>query len=157
MSSGDRRYMLKPGEGIGGERTFFGRPLRMLATGRQTGDEFTLSERRADRAFRTPWHVHHIEDEAFYVLSGALEVACGDARWRAEAGAFVFLPHSVPHAFRVVSDEAATLHLTQPSGFEEFAAEMADAELSDAGLPAVAEAAHRAGYEVLGPSPFPDD
>ncbi|WTW95351.1 cupin domain-containing protein [Streptomycetaceae bacterium NBC_01309] len=157
MTGGDRRYMLKPGEGLGGGRTFFGQPLRMLATGQETGDEFTLFERRVAHTFRTPWHVHHIEDEAFYVLSGALEVACGDARWRAETGAFVFLPHSVPHAFRVVSeDEAVTLHLTQPSGFEEFAAEMADAELSDANLPAIAEAAHRAGYEVLGPSPFAD-
>ncbi|MGW0661229.1 cupin domain-containing protein [Streptodolium elevatio] len=155
MTSGDRRYMLKAGEGLGGSRTFLGQPLRMLATGRETGDEITVFERRAERAFSTPWHVHHIEDEAFYVLSGELEVACGDARWRAETGAFVFLPHSVPHAFRVVSDEAVTLHLTQPSGFEEFAAEMADTELSDANLPAVAEAAHRAGYEVLGPSPFP--
>lgn len=154
MTSGDRRYALKPGQGLGGKRRFFGHPLRMLATGHETGNEFTLFEQRVERTFLPPLHVHHIEDEAFYVLSGELEVACGDARWKAETGAFAFLPHSVPHAFRVVSDEALLLQLTQPSGFEEFAAEMADVEMSEANMPKIAEAAHRAGYEVLGPSPF---
>jgi mannose-6-phosphate isomerase-like protein (cupin superfamily) len=148
--------MLRPGEGLGGERRFFGRPLRMLATGKETGEVSTLFEQRLDRSFSPPLHVHHIEDEAFYVLSGALEVACGDALWAADAGAFVFMPHSVPHSFRVVSDTAVLLQLTHPSGFEDFAAEMADVELAEGNFPAIADAAHRAGYEVLGPPPFTD-
>lgn len=154
MTSDDRRYLLEPGDGVGGVGAFFRHPLRLLATGAQTGQEFTMVEQRVARPFASPLHVHHIEDEALYVVSGELDIACGDARWRASAGAFAFLPHSVPHSFRVVSDEVVLVQLTQPSGFEEFAAEMADVELTEANLPVIAEAAHRAGYEVLGPAPF---
>jgi uncharacterized cupin superfamily protein len=35
--------------------------------------------------------VHRDEDEAFHVLEGAVDFVCGDERFRAEAGAFVFL------------------------------------------------------------------
>ncbi|MDI2128816.1 cupin domain-containing protein [Yinghuangia seranimata] len=154
MTSGDRRYMLEAGQGHGGERTFFRHPLRMLATGEETGDEYTFFEQLLEQGFAPPLHAHHIEDEAFYVLDGEVDVVCGDARWALGTGGFAFLPHSVPHSFRVRSATARLLQLTAPSGFEEFAAEMADVELSDANFARIAEAAHRAGYEMLGPPPF---
>ncbi|MCF2528212.1 cupin domain-containing protein [Yinghuangia soli] len=154
MTAADRRYVLGPDDGIGGARKFFGAPLRMLATGAETGDESTLFEQRLPHGFATPLHVHHIEDEAFYVLDGELDVVCGDARWEMGRGGFAFLPHSVPHSYRVRSASAVLLQFTQPSGFEEFADEMADVELTEGNLPRIAAAAHRAGYEVLGPAPF---
>ncbi|UGQ09356.1 cupin domain-containing protein [Yinghuangia sp. ASG 101] len=154
MAVGVRPYLLEPGQGLGGERAFLRQPLRLLTTGQETGQALTLSEQRVEHGFATPLHVHHIEDESFYVVAGEVDIACGDERWRAVTGSFAFLPHSVPHAFRVVSDEAVLLRLSRPAGFEEFAAEVADVESAEENYPRIAEAAHRAGYEVLGPPPF---
>lgn len=154
MAADERRYLLEPGQGLGEQRAFLRQPLRLLATGQETGQAMTLSEQRVEQGFATPLHVHHIEDEYFYVVAGELDIACGDQRWRAVAGAFAFLPHSVPHAFRGVSEESVLLRVSRPAGFEEFAAEVADVEPIEANYPRIAEAAHRAGYEVLGPPPF---
>jgi quercetin dioxygenase-like cupin family protein len=65
-------------------------------------------------------HVHRDEDEAFYVLDGTVDFACGDERFRGEAGAFVFLPRGLPHTFLGVGPTAArVLILLLPGGLEE--------------------------------------
>ncbi|HSA50031.1 MAG TPA: cupin domain-containing protein [Yinghuangia sp.] len=154
MTAEERRYLLEPDQGLGGKRTFFRHPLRVLATGQETGQALAMFEQRVEQGFAAPLHVHHIEDQVVYLVAGEIDIACGDDRWRAAPGSFAFLPHSVPHSFRVVSDEAVLLLLTRPAGFEEFAAEMADVDVTEENYPKIAEAAHRAGYEVLGPPPF---
>jgi quercetin dioxygenase-like cupin family protein len=65
-------------------------------------------------------HRHRNEDEAFYVLSGCIEFLCGEERFRAEAGAFAYLPRNVPHRFLGISEEPArVLILLLPGGLEE--------------------------------------
>ena len=44
--------------------------------------------------FSPPMHVHHREDESFYILEGELTLQCGERRFRAGTGAFVFLPRT---------------------------------------------------------------
>src|SRR2546421_7393157 len=46
-----------------------------------------------------PPHVHHTEDEAWYVLEGILIVRLGDREIEARAGSSVLAPHGVPHTF----------------------------------------------------------
>jgi cupin domain len=46
-----------------------------------------------------PLHVHHADDEAWYVLEGALGFIRGDERLEARAGSAVLVPGGVPHAF----------------------------------------------------------
>jgi mannose-6-phosphate isomerase-like protein (cupin superfamily) len=46
-----------------------------------------------------PLHVHHADDEAWYVLEGALGFIRGDERLEAPAGSAVLVPRGVPHAF----------------------------------------------------------
>ena len=89
-------------------------------------------------------HVHHDEHEAFYVLEGELDVACGDERYRAPAGSFTFLPRGVAHTFRVVGDAPARL-LTfgLPGGMEGFFRD-AGRSADGPGLPPVAPVGHRA-------------
>jgi quercetin dioxygenase-like cupin family protein len=89
-------------------------------------------------------HIHTGEDEAFYVLEGAVDFVCGDERFRGEAGAFVFLPRGLPHSFLGASDpEARVLVLLAPGGLEELFAE-SDPERLDAIL-----RAH--GVDIVGP------
>jgi len=44
-------------------------------------------------------HVHHADDEAWYVLEGALRFKLGDEEVRAEAGVAVFAPRGTQHAY----------------------------------------------------------
>ena len=46
-----------------------------------------------------PLHVHHADDEAWYVLEGALGFRYGDDELHAPAGSAVLVPAGVAHSF----------------------------------------------------------
>jgi mannose-6-phosphate isomerase-like protein (cupin superfamily) len=46
-----------------------------------------------------PLHVHHEDDEAWYVLDGALTVRVGDADVEVPAGEAVIVPRGTPHTY----------------------------------------------------------
>lgn len=46
-----------------------------------------------------PLHVHHRDDEAWYVLEGLLRVRVGDSEVEAACGSGVFVPRGAPHTF----------------------------------------------------------
>jgi quercetin dioxygenase-like cupin family protein len=77
-----------------------------------------------------PPHVHTLEDEAFYILSGQLEFLGSGQRFLANAGDFVFVPRGVGHCFKNVSVHAVRMvFLYTPAGFDRF--------FLEAGQPAV--------------------
>jgi quercetin dioxygenase-like cupin family protein len=97
-----------------------------------SGGAFSLVEHLADPGFETPWHVHHAEDELFYVLTGEIECLYGEHgehAVRVGPDETVFLPRDAPHGFRVVSDDPCRMLIqVTPSGLEEF--------FTDVGVPA---------------------
>ena len=46
-----------------------------------------------------PLHVHHADDEAWYVLEGALRVRIGEETFEADPGDAIFAPKGTPHAY----------------------------------------------------------
>lgn len=46
-----------------------------------------------------PLHVHHHDDEAWYVLEGFLGVQVGDNKVEARTGSAVFVPRGAPHTY----------------------------------------------------------
>jgi mannose-6-phosphate isomerase-like protein (cupin superfamily) len=93
--------------------------MTIKATGASTGGAFGLVESLVAQGFSPPLHVHHREDESFWVLEGELTMRCGDESFRATAGSFVFLPRGVPHTFVVESETPARmLTLLTPGGGE---------------------------------------
>jgi quercetin dioxygenase-like cupin family protein len=49
-----------------------------LATGEETQGQFALIEALARKGNVPPRHIHHREDETFYVLEGEITVSVGD-------------------------------------------------------------------------------
>jgi mannose-6-phosphate isomerase-like protein (cupin superfamily) len=49
--------------------------------------------------FIAPMHLHHNDDEAWYVLEGALCVRVGGKDVQASAGSAVFVPRGTPHTY----------------------------------------------------------
>jgi quercetin dioxygenase-like cupin family protein/catechol 2,3-dioxygenase-like lactoylglutathione lyase family enzyme len=58
-----------------------------------------------------PEHVHDVLDDSFVLLDGEVVVRCGEQTLVARPGAYVVLPHGVPHTFRVTSSTPARLLL----------------------------------------------
>jgi oxalate decarboxylase/phosphoglucose isomerase-like protein (cupin superfamily) len=46
-----------------------------------------------------PLHLHHKDDEAWYVIQGTLHVKVGDDIVEAKAGSAVFVPRGTPHTY----------------------------------------------------------
>jgi mannose-6-phosphate isomerase-like protein (cupin superfamily) len=64
--------------------------------------DWTLEPHDGDQA---PPHIHHRDDEAFYVLDGLLEVRDGERRVRLGAGEFHVVPAGSVHTFATVGSE----------------------------------------------------
>ena len=119
-----RGYVVGPGEGVPD------RGPEVKASGRSTGGSLTLIEVAIDGG--PPRHTHTREDESFYVLTGTLEVECGDDRFRAGPGSLVFLPRHLPHGFRSVGGPATALLIVTPGGLEAYFAELSAALAANA-------------------------
>jgi mannose-6-phosphate isomerase-like protein (cupin superfamily) len=46
-----------------------------------------------------PFHIHHADDECWYVLEGSLGFRVGDEEIEAGPGAAVFVPAGTPHSY----------------------------------------------------------
>jgi mannose-6-phosphate isomerase-like protein (cupin superfamily) len=46
-----------------------------------------------------PLHLHHHDDEAWYVVQGTIRVKRGDDEVEGRAGSAVFVPHGTPHTY----------------------------------------------------------
>lgn len=86
-----------------------------------TNEQFCVVEQLAPRGFAAPGHTHSNTTEAFYILAGVMDFAVGDTTYYGlTAGAFVYVPHSTRHEFRVVSQTAKFMLITTPAGFEKY-------------------------------------
>jgi len=92
--------------------------MTFLASAKDTHGQFGLIEAVIRRGNVPPPHIHHREDEIFYVLEGEIVVSVGDQRIQGVPGTMIFLPRGVRHSFTVEADESRMLVLVTPAGFE---------------------------------------
>lgn len=71
-----------------------------------------------------PLHVHHREDEAFWILEGSVTVHVGDAVIEASAGDYAFGPRDIPHRYTAGPEGCRMLFICTPGGFENLVREM---------------------------------
>ena len=62
------------------------------AVGEDTEGRYALTEGIVPPHHGAPEHIHHREDEAFYILEGEFEIECGGEIFRASPGTFALLP-----------------------------------------------------------------
>lgn len=150
-------FHLGPGEGrsvwsLGGRFT-------VKLDGEAADGQFSVVEAVAFRSTEPPQHVHRNEDEAWYILDGAMTFYVGDQVIPATTGSFAFAPRGLPHAFTVDVEPTRVLVFASPSGFEHFALEVGEPATSDEppadlAVPApevLGPIGHRYGIEIVGP------
>lgn len=90
-------------------------------TGQQTNGAFTVIEQIIQPNGGPPPHIHHREDEAFYVLEGKFSFLSGDKQSIFEAGSFIYIPKGTLHTFNNVATEPGKLLvIITPAGLEQF-------------------------------------
>ncbi|HMP79595.1 MAG TPA: cupin domain-containing protein [Pirellulaceae bacterium] len=98
-------------------------PLEIKLSGDDTGGELLVfMHRNMTAKGGPPRHVHHDQDEWFYVVAGEFVAEIGDERFTMHTGDSLFAPRAVPHAWAHVGDMPGTIITTvSPVGsFETF-------------------------------------
>ena len=95
-------------------REVFGEKITILANHGQTGS-YEVYVHDAPEGVGPPLHKHPW-DEAFYVVSGAVDFVCGDLAKTVEEGGFVHVPAGTLHTFRYASPTARVLGITSGNG-----------------------------------------
>jgi quercetin dioxygenase-like cupin family protein len=98
-----------------------GQLVTLKLTAADTQGSFSLCEVVCPPGAGVPQHLHHREDETFYVLEGTMEFQLGDQRMIVEKGGFVHVPKGTFHGFTTVgSAPSRMLDCHSPGGFEAF-------------------------------------
>jgi len=154
----------KLGYGLGkeeGEAFWLFGMLETIKIGAEdTGGEYGVIEAVVRKGDGTPWHVHHEEDEWFYVLDGEFTIYVADARLTLTPGSFAFGPKGIPHTFIAETEGAKLLIGLQPLQFEGFLREVGE-PATERVLPPRPETppnmelllpiAEKHGFDILGP------
>ena len=102
---------------------FLGTLAEVKAGGDQTGNWLSAVEFTLPAGFATAAHIHHMEEEGFYVLEGTVIGFCGEQSWRGAAGTFIWLPRDIAHGIGVEGERSArVLQLSVAAGFDRFVA-----------------------------------
>jgi mannose-6-phosphate isomerase-like protein (cupin superfamily) len=93
----------------------------LKAVGEDTNGAYMLLEVSVSPQAGPPPHIHHREDEFYYVLEGELEILDGDRTFIASAGSYVYIPRETLHRFKNVGEAPARmLVFFTPAGMEGF-------------------------------------
>ena len=89
------------------------------ALGEDTGGSLVLLEARVPPLGGPPPHIHHAEDEFFWLLEGELEFLTNGRTFTANAGSFVYVPKGTTHCFKNVGTQTTRmLAAFTPAGIE---------------------------------------
>lgn len=136
---------------------FLGLPTWIKADRGATGGQFSLVEQVIPAGFESPWHMHHSEDESFYVLEGSMSVIVSGERTLLRAGDVAFGPRGIAHGFRIEGDQPARILLmTTGNDFSDFVADVSVPEGTPPAapdMPALVASAERHNIAILGPLP----
>jgi quercetin dioxygenase-like cupin family protein len=104
--------------GQGEARWWFAGLAEIKAAAEDTGGLLTIVEVTEPPGAEAPLHVHHREDEGFWILEGDVTLYVGDEKIEASAGDFAWGPRDIPHRYTVGPDGCRMLFICTPAGFE---------------------------------------
>ncbi len=126
--------------------------IDVKVSGKDTNGELAIFEQTSISQGRgTPLHLHHFQDEIFYVINGSYRFKVGEDIHELSTGDSIFLPRKIPHAWIQVSKKGKMNVIVQPAGkMEDFFLSMAALDHEPTGQE-VAEMFSNHGMQVVGP------
>jgi quercetin dioxygenase-like cupin family protein len=111
----------------GGEaRWWLGLLAVIKASAADTGGLMTIVEVTNPPGWAAPLHVHHREDESFWILEGSATFQVGDTTIEGHAGDYLFGPRDIPHRYTVGAAGCRMLFIMTPGGFEDLVIAMSE-------------------------------
>jgi mannose-6-phosphate isomerase-like protein (cupin superfamily) len=97
-------------------------PLANKLSAADTGGSLYIFQHAGMGKGGPPRHVHHAQDEWFFVIQGIFAMEVGEEKLRLHPGDSVFAPRQIPHAWAHIDDEPGSLiTVVSPAGtFETF-------------------------------------
>lgn len=106
-----------------------GTQYKTLLSREQSGGNISIVDSVSPVNSGPPRHVHHNEDETFFLISGQCEFFLDGETSVHGPGEVVFVPRGKEHTFRVIGDEPSRhLVILNPGGFEGFFEAMAEGQ-----------------------------
>lgn len=129
-------------------------------TSEDSGGACSIFELGAPPRFGPPQHVHHREDEWYYVLTGDFLFEVGGQQYSLTTGASIWLPRDIPHCWaNSGTTNGKVILLCEPGGFEKFFEEASQMPPLTSQDPTDLQKLHalhaKYGMELLGPPLFP--
>lgn len=103
----------------GEARWWFGTLAVIKTTAAETGGQLTIIDITNPPRFEAPLHVHHRDDEGFWILEGNATFEVGDTTIEARAGDYLFGPRDLPHRYTAGDAGCRMLFIMVPGGMEE--------------------------------------
>jgi quercetin dioxygenase-like cupin family protein len=138
-----------------------GDSYRFLVVGEQTGGALAMMDFVVPPNHGPPPHVHHRENEIFYILEGEIEFIVAGQTLRRKAGETLLAKRDIPHTFRNATTANARMLVTvTPAGLEDFFLEVgallpgpdaAAPEPTQADIARLVATAPKYGLEIFGP------
>jgi quercetin dioxygenase-like cupin family protein len=105
--------------GSGEALWWFGSLVEIKTTSQQSGGAIAVVEITEPPGAVAPLHVHHREDEGFWMIDGGATFEVGETTFEAGPGDWLLGPRGVPHRYEVGEDGCRMLFVLTPGGFEE--------------------------------------
>ena len=127
--------------------------LDLKISGSDTNGSLAIFEQTSrSQGKGTPLHVHHSQDEIFYVLEGNYFFKVGNDEFTLSGGDSIFLPKKVPHAWNQLSENGKMIVTFQPAGkMEDFFLSVAALDLEPTNEE-MAKVFSDHDMEIVGPS-----
>lgn len=91
--------------------------LDVKISGKDTNGDLAIFEQTSlSQGHGTPLHIHHSQDEIFFIIEGAYYFQVGDEKFQLTVGDSIFLPRKVPHAWTQKSETGKMTVILQPAG-----------------------------------------
>jgi quercetin dioxygenase-like cupin family protein len=152
---GRRVAVAKPGE----SRYKFTHPQvnpKCMVTGDDSAGSISMFEFVVAPRQGPPRHVHHREDETYYVVAGEFLFEVGGQKYSLLPGATIYAPRDVPHAWvNVAGTDSKMVMACTPGGFERFFEESSKAMMEKATPEQMNRIMAKYGCEFVGPPLFP--
>lgn len=115
----DKGFVVKANESRFNESTaLFGgtSPNNIKVSSKDSDGKLTVFEYIGNVKGGPPLHIHHKQDEIFFIVDGEYTFKVGEDIHYLKQGDTIFLPRKVPHAFAQTSEKGKMFFMFQPSG-----------------------------------------
>lgn len=111
---------------FGEELHIMGGQFNLMVSSKDTEGDLCIYNTSRQEKGGPAFHLHHQQDEWFYVIAGEFIVKVGDEIFNLKPGDSAFAPRTIPHAFAKINDgKGQMLVLFQPAGsMEDFFKQM---------------------------------